>query len=238
MLSVEIEPEFAKAELQIMSLGRLLPFVFLCLVLLSSSSFSQSPINAKLARVDFEGLAKLTPEQLLKTAGLEIGQTVTETLLDAAAQRLIDSGLVKSVGYRYRPSGNQAVVTFQIEEAVSNQHRALFDNFIWFTDEELTNALRSAVPSYNGVLPDSGNLTETVKRALQAFLTDHKINGKVEYLPSTDLSGRIDAHVFVIRGLHLPICTLHFPGTHNVDELKLMKAAQEIVRTDYLTPFH
>src|SRR5262250_67252 len=94
----------------------------------------QQPSGMKLAKVEFEGLQRLSKEQLLQSSGLALGQDVNETILDAAAQRLLDSGLIKKLGYSYRPNGNQATVIFQIEEvAVAEQHRVIFDNFSWFS---------------------------------------------------------------------------------------------------------
>lgn len=209
-----------------------------CLISASAAtSICQQPAGAKLAKIEFEGLQRLAPEQLIKTSGLEIGQSVDPATLDAAAQRLLDSGLIKKLGYRYRPTGNQATVIFQIEEAAGGEHRVIFDNFIWFTDEELMNAVRRGVPTFNGSVPDAGNLTDAVARALQLFLSEQKIVGKVEYLPATDRTGKIDAHIFVVREIKMPICTLHFPGAQNVDESRLTRAAQELLGTEYSKSF-
>src|SRR5262249_52671202 len=146
--------------------------------------------------------------------------------------------LIKKLGYSYRPNGNQATVIFQIEEvAVAEQHRVIFDNFIWFSDEELAKAVRRMVPGFNGSLPDSGSLVDSVTRGLQLFLSENKIVGKVEYLPETDLRGRINAHVFVVREIKMPICSLHFPGAHNIEEARLIKAAHEMIGTDYSRSF-
>ena len=221
------------------------PFTFPCslfmVIFITMSSpvigIGQQPGAAKLAKIEFEGLQRLTPEQLIKTGGLELGQSVDQATLDAAAQRLLDSGLVKKLAYRYRPTGNQATVTFQIEEAAGGVHRVIFDNFIWFTDEELMTAVRREVPSFNGSVPDAGNLTGAVARGLQLFLSEQKIVGKVEYMPSADTGGKIDAHIFVVRDIKMPICTLHFPGARNVDEPRLIKASREILGTNYSRTF-
>src|SRR2546422_4965728 len=193
--------------------------------------------SANLARIEFEGIQRWPRERLLKVSGLEVGQTIDVEALDAAAQRLVDSGLVKKLSYRLHTKANQATVTFQIEEGRGGEHPVIFDNFVWFTDEELANAVRGEVPSFNGTAPDLGNTADAITRALQLLLSQHKISGKIEYMPSGDLSGNISGHVFSVRGVKMPICTLHFPGAQNVDEARLIKSSKDLLGTDYSRTF-
>lgn len=193
--------------------------------------------NVKLARIEFAGLHRLSREQLLKVSALEIGQTVNVEALDAAAQRLMDSGLVKRLSYRFQTKADQATVTFQIEEGSGGESLVIFDNFIWFTDEELAEAVRREIPSFNGMAANSGNMTDAIDRALQRLLTERKIAGNVEYLPSENIDHTKLLHVFAVRGVTLPICTLHFPGAHSVAEERLIKSSQELLGTEYSRRF-
>ena len=129
---------------------RLPRFAVLILFALSQyvpAGLAQQPGGTKLARVDFEGAKRLTSAQLLTASGLEIGQPINVTALDAAGQRLMDSGLLRKLSYRLRTVNNEATVIFKIEEATGSRHPAIFDNFIWFTDDELANAVRRTVPA-------------------------------------------------------------------------------------------
>lgn len=193
--------------------------------------------DTKLARVEFVGLKRLTREQLIKVSGLEINQLVTVDAIDAAAQRLMDSGLVYKLSYRLQTKAGLATVTFQIEEGRAGESAVVFDNFIWFTDEEVADAVRREVPSFNGSAPNAGNMTDAVTRALQKFLTDRKIKGTIEYRPSENTDHTKLEHVFAVNGVHLPICTLHFPGAHSVPEEQLIKHSQELIGTDYSRRF-
>jgi outer membrane protein assembly factor BamA len=212
---------------------------YLCslIILLAIASpatiYAQQLSSAKLAKLEFEGIKSLSKDQLAKTSGLELGQAIDVEALDAAAQRLMASGLLKKLSYRFRTNANQATVIFEIEEATTIRHPVIFDNFIWFTRDELMNAVRREIPAFDGMVLDNGNMTETITHALQLMLTEHKIGGKVEYTPSGDLSGRISGHLFAVRGLRIPICTLHFPGARNVDEARLIKSSKDLIGTDY-----
>jgi outer membrane protein assembly factor BamA len=218
-------------------LGRLLCSLLIFVPITSSVIQGQQPAKAKPSKIEFEGLQRLSRDQLLKTSGLEPGQAIDAAALDAAAQRLMDSGLVKKLSYHVHTAGNQTTVTFQIEEARGGEHPVIFDNFIWFTDEELSDAVRRVVPIFNGTVPDAGNLTDAISRGLQLFLSEHKIAGTVEYMPSGDLTGNIRAHVFAVRGIKMPVCTLRFPGARNVDEARLIKSSKDIMGTDYSRTF-
>jgi len=47
---------------------------------------------------------------------------------------------------------------------------AVFENFVWFTDAELTARIRSSVPLFTGVIPLNGNLTDQVCTAIDSLL--------------------------------------------------------------------
>jgi outer membrane protein assembly factor BamA len=219
---------------------RKIPAMASLTLLLVLTVFAQEPApgSLKLAAIEFEGLQRFSRDQMLKASGLEVGQTVDVAALDAAAQRLLDSGLAKRLSYRLRTNkANQATVTFKIEEGHGGDYAVIFDNFVWFTDEEIADAIRHEIPSFNGTAPNVGNMTDGIARALQHLLSAHKVTGTVEYLPAENReTGKLE-HVFVVRGAHLPICTLHFPGTRNVAEERLIKGSQAMMGTEYSRRF-
>jgi len=193
----------------------LVALTLLCLALFSLASPAMSQGARRIARIEFEGLHNLTPENVIAMTGLKVGDSFSVGSLDAAAQHLIDSGLFKNVGYRTRTAGAAVTIVFQIEERKSNNSKVVFDNFIWFSDEELTAAVKRVLPSFEGSVPDTGNTTELIRQSLQDLLAAHKYPGTVEY-SLTDTG-----HVYRIGGITLPLCTLHFPGAHDVSEEKL-----------------
>ena len=192
----------------------LVPALFF-LVLLSFAPQTMSQATRRIARIEFEGLHNLTPENVIAMTGLKAGDSFSVTALDAAAQHLVDSGLFKNVGYRTRTAGASITITFQVEELKSNSSPVVFDNFIWFSDEELATAVKRVLPSFTGTVPDTGNTTELIRTSLQELLIAHKLPGTVDY--SLTETG----HVYRITGISLPLCTLHFPGAHDVSEEQL-----------------
>jgi outer membrane protein assembly factor BamA len=194
-------------------------------ILFTTATFAQG--GRKIARIETEGLQALTAETVIATSGLKIGDTFTVEAIDAAAERLVESGLFKKVAYRTRNAGGNVTVTFQLEEVKGQSSPVVFDNFIWFTDEELTAAIKREVPSFNGSAPDAGNTTEAIKQALQNLLTERKLPGQVEY----NLTEH--EHMFRVEGIPMTVCTLHFPGAQSVPEQKLIEVTRSSMDRQY-----
>src|SRR5688572_25348413 len=85
--------------------------------------------NFKIVKIDFEGLNRLAPDEVIANTGLKVGEPFSLAALDAAAQRLVDTGLFKNVAYRTRPNKDQITIIFQLEEAKVASSRVVFDNF-------------------------------------------------------------------------------------------------------------
>ena len=194
-------------------------------ILVTTAIFAQT--GQKIAKIETEGLQTLTTETVIATSGLKIGETFSPDATDAAAERLLNSGLFKRVAYRTRFVGANVTITFQLEELKGQSSPVAFDNFIWFSDEELSAAIKREVPSFNGSAPDVGNTNEAIKKALQNLLAERKLPGQVEY----NLTEH--EHLFRVEGVSMKICTLHFPGAQNVSEEKLIQATRSSMDQEY-----
>src|SRR5262245_55271445 len=124
---------------------RIVTVLITVLILFSISPLAMSQGARRIARIEIEGLNRLTSENVIAMSGLKVGETFSVSSLDAAAQHLVDSGLFKNVGYRTKTMGSAVTVTFQVEENKSNDSPVVFDNFIWFSDEELTAVVQKVM---------------------------------------------------------------------------------------------
>ncbi|MDQ5844300.1 MAG: hypothetical protein M3539_03310 [Acidobacteriota bacterium] len=202
------------------------------IIIAVSVAVAQQP-GRKIAKVEVEGLQRLSSEDVVAASGLKPGAAFSVEDVDNAGQKLVDSGLFAKVAYRTRTNGNQVIVVFNVEEAKSGQSAVVFDNFVWFNDEELTAAIKREVPSYNGAAPDSGNMTDLIRLALQKLLDEKQIKGTVEYAPWLINNTRQQEHLFSVSGVPIPICTLSFPGAKNIPEEKLVKSSRQLTEQDY-----
>ena len=209
-----------------------------CLLTLVLSLQIPTQQTFKIAKIEFEGLSRLNADEIIATTDLKVGQQFELSALDAAAQRLIDSGLFKNVAYRTRPNRDQISITFVVEEAKVGNSRVIFDNFIWFSDTELIAAVKREVPSFSGTAPDNGDTVERITKSLQRFLHENQIEATVSYMTSQDAAGSSrQEHVFSVTGIPMPICTLHFPGAKNISEAKLIESSKELFGNDYSNKF-
>lgn len=191
-----------------------------------------------IGKIEFVGLKGLNPDELIAASGLRIGQAFDLKALDDGAQKLADSGLFKNISYRTQTVGNSVTITFVVEGSKGGNSPVLFDNFVWFTDEELNQALRREVPSFNGTAPNAGEMINSITAALQKLLVERNIKGSVEYLPSQDSPGAAAMqHIFSVSGSELRVCAIHFPGAQNISETKLKKASSGLVNNEYSRKF-
>jgi len=203
------------------------PLLFAITLVISCAMISFGQAARKIAQINTEGLQALSRENVIAMTELKVGDPFSVGAVDAAAQRLIDSGLFKNVGYRTRTTGAAVTITFQLEELKSNSSPVVFDNFIWFSDEELTAVVKSVLPSFTGSIPDTGKSAEMIRQALQTLIVDRKLAGTVEYT-LTDTG-----HLFRVGGVPLNICTLHFPGSDKVPERKLIETTKSSTDLNY-----
>jgi len=205
-----------------------------CVGLLLASVFCSSLVSGQerltLERIEFVGQKRLSVSQLTSLSELKIGQVVDRDIFDAAAGKLLQSGLLRKLSYRVRSAKGRATITFQLEEAAANLP-VTFENFVWFTDEQLLSAIRSEVPFFNGAAPAAGETLDKITAALQRLLDQRNITGRVEALPS--LTGEKYQLIFTVKGAKVPVCSLHFPGAKALSEAELIKASQPILRAEY-----
>jgi outer membrane protein assembly factor BamA len=185
----------------------------------------------KLAKIEVVGLQRVKEDEIVAASGLRVGQELDVQLLDAAAEKLLASGLVKKLGYKLRERGGEATVTFEVAEAERGGNLpVVFDNFVWFTPEEIAAAVRRDVPAFDGTAADSGTVIESIRRSLAGLLAEKKIAGQVEYMASSNLNtGNDRKHVFTVTGVSVPVCTMRFPGAAAVAEKDLLATARATV---------
>ncbi len=203
----------------------------LALLFVSSSPCrAQQPVT--LRRIEFVGLKKLTAQQALDASGLKVGDKISPDVIDAAADKLMQSGLFKKLSYRVRTADNEATLIFEVEEASRNLP-VVFENFVWFSEDEIARAIRQDVPFFDGTAPAAGITTDKIAAALQRLLIQKKIPGRVEHMPYSNLDTGRQEILFTVQGAKIPVCSLHFPGATAISEADLIKASQSLLKSDY-----
>jgi outer membrane protein assembly factor BamA len=206
--------------------------VSILLAALWSPAICAAQKPTRLIKIEVVGNKRVTQEQVIETSQLKIGQTVDSSVLDAAADRLMQSGLFKTLSYRVRTADDEAIVIFTVEEAAKNLP-VVFENFVWFADDEIAHAIRQDVPFFDGTAPQGGTTTNKIAAALQRLLDGKRIPARVEFLPYADTAtGKVEL-VFTAKGAKIPVCALHFPGAEAIPETNLIKSSQQFIQSDY-----
>jgi outer membrane protein assembly factor BamA len=212
------------------AIGSLACLLAATLMLAAGAAAQEPPPNAKwrLTTIVFEGLKSQPPEKMIAASGLQVGQTIDFEMVKAAAQRLSQTGLFGKVAYRYRYSSTQIELTFELEEKTSGKKRCHFDNFVWFSDKEIADAIKRDMPDFDGSVVVSDFVGEEIKKSLTRLLAEKKIAGEVVYELDENLS-----YFFKVKGASLPICEFQLAGAQ--DELKkpLIEALQPLYKTQY-----
>jgi outer membrane protein insertion porin family len=214
----------------------LISILLLLFVGQANSQQSKEPTSWTLTKVAATGLQRYSQELVIAESGLKVGQQVDLAMINSAAERLRNSGLFAKAGYSYQYLENQLELTFKTEEMVWNLP-VIFDNSIWFNDEELTKAIAGEVPTFDGFAPKSGAVIDRISKVLAHLLEERKIAAQIEYTPSYESSGTDKNHIFSIKGVNLPVCTLRFPNAAAVAEGDLIKNSKPLLNSLYSKGF-
>ncbi|HEV2762652.1 MAG TPA: POTRA domain-containing protein, partial [Pyrinomonadaceae bacterium] len=175
-------------------------------------------------------------EEVVKASGLSLGQPVSIEELDRAAGRLMATGLFSDLTYTVRQTGGAEVtVVFKVVEQ-RGKIPVVFDNFVWFTDDELAQAVRRQVPSFDGTAPETDGAVESIRKALEALLRERGVAGEVEHTPSADLAGRNPEHIFSVK-TSLPVCSVRYPGASALAEAELLRHSKGLFENPYSRKF-
>lgn len=166
------------------------------------------PAATTLKEVHADGLKAITEAQLADIAKLQTGAAVTREDLQAAADRLVQSGFFERVDYNFKTLSDGVVVTFHVTEAP--RLPAYFDNFPWFSDSELHDAIRSKLPAYDGMLPGAGAVVDEAASALKDFVSSHGHPGPIEHASVANPLGEGNVQQFHIEGADLGIANVEF----------------------------
>src|SRR5258708_25266799 len=124
--------------------------------------------TSTLREVRVEGAKHLAEPQIVSLTGLAPGGQVGRKELQDAADALVRTGLFAKVNFKYDTHNDNLVATFHIEE--NERLLVSYDNFPWYSDSELDEALRKELAFYDVHLPQAGQAAERADAALEAVV--------------------------------------------------------------------
>lgn len=182
--------------------------------------------TAKIASIAVTGTRKLAPAQIISASGLKPGDVVSAEQIQAVADRLSALGLFSSVNYRFSTKGDSISLEFQVQEAATVP--LWFDNFPWFTDEELAAAIRQEVGLFEGEAPQSGIMLDEITDALSKALSSHNIAGNITRQVVAAPVGDGMIMQFRVQGSDLKVQSVQFGDSLAVDSERLKDRVSDI----------
>src|SRR6476646_4838671 len=178
-----------------------------------------------LARILVTGSERYREDDLVRATGLTVNSQVTSDDLQNAANRLGNSGAFASVQFLFKPAiGAKGVeADFQVADA-EKFLPAVFENFVWFSESELQEAVHQAVPLYNGQLPTSGSMSDEVSAALAKFLASKDLPSDVSYMLSAEFGQLPTAYKFKVADASLRVGDVALVGASHMLPEALAKA--------------
>ena len=208
-------------------------FVLLLVCLLSA--LAQAADRYTLARILITGSERYQQDDLVRATGLAVNTQVTADDLQNAANRLGNSGAFSSVQFLFKPAiGAKGVeADFQVADA-EKFLPAVFENLVWFSENELQSALHDAVPLYNGQLPTSGNMSDELSAALTKLLASKNLPSEVTYMLAAEFGQLPTSYKFKVANANLKVSDITLAGaTHMLPE-QWAKAVEPLKGTLYL----
>ena len=130
---------------------------------------------------------QIDSNELLRVTGLQQGVPLSKADIEAALQKLADSGDFTNIAYTV----NETALTIRVTPAAALQSLPIrFVNFVWWDQDELLRLLAKRVPLFHGDLPLQGNQTGQVENALVELLNEKGIpDARITASPSSESPG-------------------------------------------------
>jgi outer membrane protein assembly factor BamA len=208
-----------------------LPFILLNLSGSLSQAQTEGNGTAALREVRSDGQKKLTEAQIAALTGLQVGAQVGREDLQRAADKLVATGLFATVKYDFRTRTEGLTLNFHLTE--SPRVPAYYDNFPWFGDSELNDAIRLQLPFYDGTLPEAGGVIETASEAIHVLLVAHKLDLPVQHQVVAHPLAEGNIQQFFVEGAGLKIASLNFSDAALASNPVVQQHLTEIVGKPY-----
>ena len=192
----------------------------------SQKPLTQMPAAARqLVAIKVTGSKRFPEDAIAASTGLQLGTSVGEDDFKKAARNLADTGCFTDIGYSYTYSSAGLKLELKVTEA-DKFVPARFEDFVWFTDTELSSRIKEHVPLFNGELPLSGRMPDEVGDVLQAMLVEKAIPGHVDYVREGKPDGPVEWISYKVSEVLIRVRNIEFNGAGEEEKPALEGAAQ------------
>jgi Surface antigen variable number repeat len=187
--------------------------------------------QSRLASVEFTGSSRFKSDDIAAAVGLYAGADVSRDDLQKAADTLVGLGSFASVKYRYNSDDAGVHAEYQITDAP--ELPVLFDNFPWFTDEELGTALKNGVHLFDGRAPAGGVILDSMATTLDLLLSSHGLRGSVSHALTNDPATGQQVQQFQVDGGDATVTSVEFTDSVAKNSRGLQERVGDLVGKPY-----
>ena len=200
-------------------------------------SAQQQPItptasgSAKVVSITVSGSKKFSVADMARASGIAPGNLVTREDIQAGADRLGALGWFNNVQYKFNTTRDGVEIVFTLEDAPTVP--VAFDNFPWFSEQELADAIRAETRIFDGTAPDGGDALDKMKSAVQKLVVTHGIRGEVEstLLAAPGESGMMQQ--FHLNGPLVKVVSVEFSDALARNDRKIAERLSDIIGKPY-----
>jgi len=208
--------------------------------LLSLALHAQTSITPQ--HILFKGAPQYAYADLLTVAGLQPNTPLNSEAMNAAAQRLANTGLFAKVEFEC----NNVFLTYKLEPAPAKYFvPARFDNLVWWTPAELTAELHRRHPLFTANVPEAGPMDDALIADITELLAAKGITATLNAIPDAGGmgGGKIESVHFSVVSPAIKIHTVNLTGLSpelaaKADALRTAMQGQDYSEADSLRMLH
>lgn len=180
-------------------------------------------------KITFSGYSGASQAELLAASGLSPGVPLGQAEMQAAAQKLSDTGLFSDIHFSF--DGSELLYTLT---PATGAGPVYYQNFPWWDSKSLTAAVAAKVPLFHGfAVPESG-LQNQIAAALTALVQEKGVTANVTAAPRKDeSSGIVNGVEFRIDSPRVQIGQVKFAGASGGFTDKLAAIQKAAAGQDY-----
>jgi outer membrane protein assembly factor BamA len=200
----------------------------ICCLTAATTLFAQSyPASS----VTFSGDSAFSSTELLAASGVTPGASLDQAGMQAAAQRLNDSGMFATVRFSF----NGRELHYELTPA-TDLLSTQFANFPWWSETNLSGELASKVPLFHGKAAAESGMQRKVIAALTAMLAARQVEAQITAMPGVDaVTGIANMLIFRVTSPQVHIGELQFTGASAEWADRLAEIDKAAAKVDYST---
>jgi outer membrane protein assembly factor BamA len=203
----------------------------------AGQSFQKPPVQMsssarQLIAIKVTGSKRFPEAAIAAATALQLGTAVGDDDFKKAARRLGDTGAFTDVGYTFSYSSAGTKVEFHVTDG-DKFVPARFDDFVWFSDEELRRRIKEHVPLFDGTLPLLGRLPDEVSDVIQAMLVENAIPGHVDYVRTSKPDQPPETISYSVSDVLIRVRNIEFKGAAEAELPALQAAGQRLPEHQY-----